>query len=367
MKKEDKDEHINQDMRRTMIEKVATTTTKSEEQQYLEEQLKITLKKLANARELCAAQEKAVRDAKTRERKAYNQCQTFKYKYEKTKEKLDVMERHLKMKRLRESCHKTENIISAKQSRCHEIEFDDMIHLPIKTDKRIELMVLKKSLNRSEKIHESQKQLLYMLEKRQNLDFEMKSAAIEGNVTRIKELVALGVSVNFPDETGMSPFKYACGQGHINAVREMVPVADVHNKDGYWPPLHVALEKSQPQIVEILIQNNANVDDPDETGEAPLHIACRKNSLECVSTLIREGGASINVQNNLGDTCLHYCARTNQYEIASFLLENGANLNLKNVDRLTPLIVAKTKRNYEVLKVFNRDSLNLLTDLTLKK
>lgn len=321
--------------------------------QYLETQLQIALKKLSNAKELCTAQEKAARAAKAQETKAYNQSQAYKYKYKKAQEKLDTLERCLKMKHLKKSCHDMEKVISAKQSRYNEIEFDDNIHLPIQTDKRIELSLLKKSLDKSEKTYESRQKLLETLVHRQNLDTEMKCAAIEGNVVRIRELIGLGVSVNFADETGLSPFKYACGQGHTDAVQAMIPVADINNKDGRWSPLHVALENCQPGTVAILIQNNANVDDADETGESPLHIACRKSSLECIINLVHDGDAHINSQNKLGDTCLHYCAKTNQYEIASFLLESGADASIKNANGLIPLTLAKTKRKYEVLKVLN--------------
>lgn len=321
--------------------------------QHLEAEVQIALKKLSNAKALCAAQEKAAREAKAKEVHEHNQCQTYKYKFKKAQEKLDVLERRLKIKHLQRSCDEIEKVISEKHSRCAEIEFDDQVHLPIHTDKRIELTLLKKSLDVSESIYGSRRKLLETLVERQNLDAEMKRAAIEGNVCKIKELIDLEVSVNSCDETGLSPFKYACGQGHVDAVREMIPVADINNKDGRWSPLHIALENCQYGTVSILIGNNADVDDPDETGEFPLHIACRKSSLECVASLVLDGGAYINVQNKLGDTCLHYCAKANLYEIASFLLENGADSRIKNADGLIPFTIAKTKRKYDVVKVFN--------------
>ncbi len=64
----------------------------------------------------------------------------------------------------------------------------------------------------------------------------------------------------------------------------------------------------------------------------------------------------MNAQNKMGDTYhvpLHYCAKENAYEIASFLLEYGASLTVKNADRLTSIVVAKSRRNYEVTKVFD--------------
>ncbi len=325
----------------------------------LETQLQIALKKLSNAKELCNAQEKAAREAKVQEAKAHDQCQLYKYKLNKAQEKLDVLERRLKMKHLTKSCHQMEKKIYEKQRRRDEIEFNDDIHLPIKTDMRIELKALKKSLDKSETTYESQRKLLETLVEREKLDLEMKNAAIKGDASKIKELIGLGAGVNSADETGWSPFKYACGQGHVDATLAMIPVADVNNKDGRWAPLHVALEHSKPDIVSILIKNKAHVDEPDETGETPLHIACRKDSLVCVSRLFHQGGANVNAKNKLGDTCLHYCARTNQCEIASFLLENGADLKIKNSDGLDPFTIAKTKRKYEVMNILNVPHLNL--------
>ena len=319
--------------------------------QHLESQLQITLKKLANANELCAAQEKAARDAKASERKAYNQCEAYKYKYKKSQERLDSLERHLKIKRLKQSCDEIERVISRKKRRCKEIELDDNIDFPINADKRIEFTLLKKSLDKSERTFQSQYNLLLLLVERQNLDNEMKQAAIEGNVSRIKELVDIGVSVNYADETGISPFKYACGQGHVYAVQAMIPVADINNMEGRWSALHMALENQKCEVVSMLIQNNANVEEPDETGETPLHIACRKGSLECITALIMSRDIDINAQNRLGETCLHYCARANQCDLASLFMENGSDLMIKNSDGFTPIIVAKAMRNEEVLKV----------------
>ena len=317
-----------------------------------ERKLHIALKKLSNAHELCAAQEKAIREAKAHQIKSYNQCQKYKFQVRRAQEKLEAVERQEQIKRLRKSCHDMVKVLDVKRNRCKEIEYDDDLSLPIKTDTRMELNFLRKSLEQSKRKYDDQQRLLDTLIERNSLDNEMKRAALEGDATKIRHLMDKGVSVNTPDETGISPFQYACGQGHIDAVNAMMPVADINNEDGRWTPLHIALEYCQSEITAILIKENANVFLTEENGEYPLHIACRKSCIKCVSILVSKGEASVDVQNKMGDTPLHYCAKANTFEIASFLLENGADLTVKNVDGLTPIVVAKTNRNNEVSKVF---------------
>ena len=319
----------------------------------LENELKIALKKLSNAHALCVAQEQLIRASKAQEIKSFNQSQHYKFQLSKAQEKLDSVERQDQIKRLRKSCHDMVKELDVKRNRCKEIEYDDDLHLPIKTDTRKELKFLKKSLENSEKKHDDQQKLLDSLIERDRLDSEMKRAAIDGDALKIQYLINKGVSVNNPDETGVSSFKYACGQGHTDAVNVMMSVADVNNCDGRWTPLHIALEYCKPEIASILIKANADVFTRQENGEYPIHIACRKGCLECVSILVLLGRANVDAQNKIGETPLHYCAKANAYEIASFLLENDAKLTIKNADGFTPIVVAKTNRNYEIAKIFD--------------
>ncbi len=320
----------------------------------LEKELQIALKKLSNAQELCSSQEEAIRKAKEQEIKTFDQSQKYKFQLSKAQEKLDAVERKAQIKQLQKSCDDMVKRLDAKRNRCREIKYDDKLNLPIKIDCRRELDFLNKSLEKLERKYNNQQKLLDTLVERNSMDNEMKRAAIEGDALKIRHLIDRGVGVNTPDETDVSPFKYACGQGHTDAVNVMISVADVNNSDGRWTPLHIALEYCQPEITSILVKANANVLKKEENGEYPIHIACRKCCFECVSILVLSNKANVDMRNDMGDTPLHYCARANSYEIASFLLENGANLVLKNADGLTPIVVAKTNHNYEVTKIFTR-------------
>ena len=47
----------------------------------------------------------------------------------------------------------------------------------------------------------------------------------------VKRLMHQGVSVNEPDATGFSAFKYACGTGNMEIIRLMLDHADIQDED----------------------------------------------------------------------------------------------------------------------------------------
>jgi ankyrin repeat protein len=57
--------------------------------------------------------------------------------------------------------------------------------------------------------------------------------------------------------------------------------------------------------------------------------------------MLLDAGADANAQNLLGDTPLYYAAFYRLNEAFYVLLSKGADPNIENCDRLTPLLVAE--------------------------
>ena len=70
-----------------------------------------------------------------------------------------------------------------------------------------------------------------------------------------------------------------------------------------------------------------------------LHCAAYGGFAECVSVLLEEGGATVNLQDYEGITALHWACSTGSLDVVQQLLSAGADPNLMEVDggRLTPL------------------------------
>ena len=74
-------------------------------------------------------------------------------------------------------------------------------------------------------------------------------------------------------------------------------------------PLHQAALKNSQELVELLLDHGANVNQANAFGETPLHFACQAASLHCVNKFI-ENGADLRAEDGAGRTCIHHAARS---------------------------------------------------------
>ena len=93
------------------------------------------------------------------------------------------------------------------------------------------------------------------------------------------------------------------------------------------------------------------IDAKDGDGRTALINAVIENKLDFVLWLIEEG-ADINHQDRTGYTPLHFCAQEKLENLAVLLLEKGANANVIDIYRNTPLWTAvfNAKGNLGIVK-----------------
>jgi ankyrin repeat protein len=116
---------------------------------------------------------------------------------------------------------------------------------------------------------------------------------------------------------------------------------NAQEKDG-WTSLHWAAFKGRLEIVQVLLNQGANVNLETEGGETALHIVSRgKYGPEergvGIARLLLERGVDVHVQNKNLNTALHIAASNWKLEITRLLLSHGANVNVENVHGQTPL------------------------------
>jgi E3 ubiquitin-protein ligase mind-bomb len=100
-----------------------------------------------------------------------------------------------------------------------------------------------------------------------------------------------------------------------------------------------AFLQDRPKEVNVKVQN--------KTG---LMVATAEGYLNVVTTLL-DLNASVNEQDEDGETALHYCAHLNRNEIAEKLLAHNADPNACNHVGVFPILIATALGNYSVLKV----------------
>ncbi|GJE85550.1 ANK-REP-REGION domain-containing protein [Phanerochaete sordida] len=106
-------------------------------------------------------------------------------------------------------------------------------------------------------------------------------------------------------------------------------------------PLHWAATSGSLEIVRYLLDQNAQVDLPDNAGWTALHIASSAGHEDIVRELLG-AGADVKKTNDKGLTALHYAASKSRIDIGKLLIDRGADINARDKANQTALHRAAT-------------------------
>lgn len=132
-------------------------------------------------------------------------------------------------------------------------------------------------------------------------------------------------------------------------------------------PLHVLCTLGRKQLAEALINKNADVNAPDQSGWVPLHCAASNCQLELVEMLLNHPKINVSSISKDGTSIFHYLMRNlvpvdkeQQYtEILKKFKEKGANIQLHGKHLETPLHQAAIRSNLPALKFLISNSVNI--------
>ncbi|TDQ27414.1 ankyrin repeat protein [Phyllobacterium brassicacearum] len=114
-------------------------------------------------------------------------------------------------------------------------------------------------------------------------------------------------------------------------------------------PLHDAAKNGDVERVKQLLDQGANVAEPDSSGEPALLVASLAGHTSVVAVLL-ERGTDIEIRNKGGLTALHAAAYGGSLEIVKLLVENGAAVNdTNNFYKMAPLHAAAEEGHADVV------------------
>ncbi|KAM3861179.1 NF-kappa-B inhibitor epsilon [Diretmus argenteus] len=110
-------------------------------------------------------------------------------------------------------------------------------------------------------------------------------------------------------------------------------VLDIQN-NLYQTPLHLATYLNLFSVVQGLVEKGASLELQDQDGNTALHVACQYGQTDCATEMTREVSPSklapvLKTQNWRGLTCLHLATLSRERHLMKLLMKKGADLNIQ--------------------------------------
>jgi len=128
----------------------------------------------------------------------------------------------------------------------------------------------------------------------------------------------------------------------LRALPELVAYADPAH-DG-CTPLFVAAARQDLDVLRMLVEAGADVDERDEQKGATVLHWTAYHGLEAACRLLLNAGAAVDSREMCGQTPLHWAARKGRDDVIRTLLAFGADLDAEDTGRRTPLQYAIEQR-----------------------
>jgi len=223
-------------------------------------------------------------------------------------------------------------------------------------------------------LHYSAKYLPRITDENEVTESEATATTADREVTRksssarsIDLLLQKQADPNIQDDDGLTPLAIACQRGNYFAADRLlradgINIASCDNQGS--TPLHEACESGSEKIVELLLDNDADILKADRDKVTPLHVACREGHVAIVKLLFRHAFQqnTLNEQSKTlkerlvedtdihGSTALHFAVESGVTDIVEVLLLHRADPIAQKDNEVTPLHIAARNGHIEIAK-----------------
>ena len=128
----------------------------------------------------------------------------------------------------------------------------------------------------------------------------LASAASQGKTKSVDFLLEHGADINKPGAYDLTPLMQACstggGRGSKMALHLMEAGADVNcvRETDEMTALKFAVGRCKPEVIQALLERDADVDGPAGTSQTALMLAARANNVDALKMLVQHG-ADVNL------------------------------------------------------------------------
>jgi ankyrin repeat protein len=159
------------------------------------------------------------------------------------------------------------------------------------------------------------------------------AAAERGDRVAAMSLLAKGSNPNTPGADGTTPIMWAAANDDLDLVRALIKAgANVKatNQFGTSALAEASILGSAP-VIDALLKAGADPNARNPEGETPLMAAARSGKVDAARRLV-QAGADVNAKESFGgQSALMWASAQGQAEMVRFLVEAGADLNARGV------------------------------------
>ena len=204
------------------------------------------------------------------------------------------------------------------------------------------------------------------------LDIALEDSGDEKSVAIAADLIMAGAETNdsqfsyFQTAVSERNFNYRFGDGqtplHIAAIQHHKSIARYLLANGAHTsaqditgatPLHEAVRYGDIDIAKALLESGADVNAEDNLGKTPVMLVIPEDKREAMYRILIEHAADVAKKDAYGDTVLHTATMTSLTpSILELLVAGGADVNARNKDGVSPLLIAVQKRNFAHVKFY---------------
>ncbi|MEI0490602.1 ankyrin repeat domain-containing protein, partial [Brachyspira pulli] len=166
---------------------------------------------------------------------------------------------------------------------------------------------------------------------------------------------------------GYDELMNAVSKGDMKALEKLIKDdTDLNKQYDNITPLNLAAARNDKEMVKFLVEKGADINLEDGYGYTPLIIAMKYRNIGLSKNIIDLKPDLNAVCSATGDTPLTYLVNVNKYggvsDLCYYMIKNGADINKKNKEGNTPLMIAAASYNYGIVGVL----VNMGADYNIK-